>query len=239
MIKPDKANDSTGAFGNFISTLRNSINEKLRLYAAVFLYFIKSGNGKVFLGMLSILFIVAAWPVGLLTVISALISYFTGKRKNIIFKVSTDFFLSVTIGLAIISLLSIVLDISEGGISDEKIRSMEYSFINFYYGVKSIEHHLTLVVTIILVTALLVADYYFKSAHALSRFLLLKKILYRVTIVLLTITSFTFFSPSPPTKIAADYQDRMVKRYHALIKQEREEVAKYIAANAINTITSP
>jgi hypothetical protein len=220
-------------FGNSISTLRNLIKEKVQLQKAVFLYFIKSGSGIIFLTMLSIVFIVAAWPIGPLTLISALICYLTGKRKGVVFKVSTEFFFSVTIGLAILSVLLIVFDIAQGGISDEKIRSIEYAFINFYSDVKSIEHHLTIVVTIIIIAALLAIDYYLKSAHALSRFLLAKKILSRIIVILLTITSFTFFSPSIPNKIINDYQDGMVKQYRALLRQEKEEVAKYIAAEML------
>jgi hypothetical protein len=182
----------------------------------------------VFLAFLSfILFVfllLLGWPIAPLAFISAVAWYLTGKSKKLVFSAMHEIFLSVTIGLAFFGLFLVYIRIS--AVSEATLRACEQFFLDFYDGLKKLTDHLIFPVIVAIVTALLMVDRYFKRAHALNRFLALKKFASRLGLTLMVITSFTFFAPNPPGDIAKDFHDRVLNDYKVAL-------GKYKAADML------
>jgi hypothetical protein len=236
MANPGKQNDNSTEPGALTPPPNGASAETNMNYADRLIEKLSSisDGALVFIGVLLIFLTVMSWPVGLLAIGSAVIWYVCSKRENIFYKVAAHVFISVTIGLVFFALLTVVFNLSAPDNStDEEVRSTEYFLLNFYDMVKKLQESLTLVVTAGVVTILLIIDQYRQNTHSLKRFLLVKELISKLAIILLTITSFTFFSPQPPGHIAQDYHTRVEKRYRVLLRQKKGEVARYIAAKEI------
>jgi hypothetical protein len=117
--------------------------------------------------------------------------------------------------------------------SDRAALAAESFFLDAYDDLKKLLNHLTVISTIVIVAGLLMIDRYSKRAHAFNRFLSLKTFLSRLSLTLMTITTFTVFSPNPPGGVAEDFHARVVKDYRVLLRDREEALAKYVAADMI------
>lgn len=173
----------------------------------------------------------AGWPMGPLTFISALIWYISRKSKKIVFSALHEVFLSVTIGLGFFAIFLIYIKFS--GSSETQLRTTEQFFLDRYESLKKLTDNLTILITIAVITILLMVDRYLKRAHTLTRFLALKKFCSRLSLTLMTITAFTFFSPNPPGGIAQDFHNKILNDFQVALRQKKMAVAKYLAADMI------
>lgn len=170
--------------------------------------------------------------MGPVAVLSILIYRLCRKRENIILKIIAEILFPVTIGLAIVTLLLVVFNSWQEGVSDGKVRLVENSVFDIYDFVKGIKGFVG-TISIIIIAALFFIDYYYKNARAAIRFKYANTLLSRVFIILFTICSFTFFSSDPPGITTSDYQKRTVRYRDTLEKQEKQYRANYIAAERL------
>jgi len=235
MTNPGQTENDSNQHESDIPNAQKQVNAQKRPGMADKINEAKQGLWMMLGFIIIILFIVInlfGWPMVPLTLLSALVWYLSGKSQKLVFKAMHEVLLSVTIGLAIFSVFLLYVRFNMVA-SDRAALAAESFFLDAYDDLKKLLNHLTVISTIVIVTTLLIIDRYRKRAHAFNRFLSLKTFLSRLSLTLMTITTFTVFSPNPPGGIAQDFNDRVVKDYQVLLRDREEAVAKYVAAGMI------
>ena len=147
-----------------------------------------------------------------------------------------------TVGLALVTLTAVSLNLVRGAAKPAtatSLRALEFQPISFR---NYVDNRLSscLIFTSSLGIAIVISLWLpqLKTLAALDR---LRDVVTALYILLVTITSFTFFSQYPTTRLltsaTSDLSDRIgaeLHDYKVLRRQQRNEIAKYIAATVLN-----
>lgn len=195
-------------------------------------------------GCLAILFLGLAggviyytWPFCLLFIGVFVLYLLVEKKNNLIFKASKSILVPVLSGLGIVLALLLFLNIFKGFSSASSVVEIERKMLDLRLWTKawvniSFLHFLITILVLLGITMLI------PQLKGVSRFLKLYKNLQRLTIILATITSFTFFAQLPGDKLIKAEHASIVERYKTRLRESQKSVGEYIAAKTLEKAIS-
>lgn len=183
--------------------------------------------GLTILG-LGIFFIYSTWPFSILLVIGLIGLYLTSESKNLFSTVTRGVIAPVTWGLAIFALVYFIINLFNY-FDPSILHSYEQFVVDLRLKTKSwlnVSFPKLIAILVFLLGITFVIPYY-KPITAFSK---AYKVLQNFTIILATISSFSFFAQKPADNLVNIEHQSRVEQYNILLSEGRAEVGRYVAA---------
>jgi len=188
-------------------------------------------------GAFAVYFFVVTWPISLLLVACILGWWLTRRQESPWGKVAGETLAPVAVGLGLVSILLFVLNTFKFTLDPAWLRTSEMALIKARMELRGWTS-LKLPVFVAVIALLMVATYAFPKFRLVTRFFWLQKVASNTLLVLMTITTFTFFSQVPLERIAEREHKQAAERYRILIRQESDAVAEYLSVKTIEKATA-
>jgi hypothetical protein len=182
---------------------------------------------------LSIWLVKVTWPVWPFLVASLAGHAMAQMRReeSVLADACREVLLPVTAGLGILCGLMALLNTSALVISTRHLHDSEYALIRAHFWIaerlKMLDAPRTVAVLLFALT------WAIPRINFVSSFLTLKTAAQRISIVLMTVTTFTLFSQEPLENLVRGKQIENAKQYKLLVREEEGVVAQYLAARDI------
>jgi len=180
----------------------------------------------------TLFFVVVAWPVSPMLVACALGWWLARRRESPWRKVTRDMLLPVMVGLAALSVMLFVLNLSKLTLDPARLRAVEMFLVHLRMKLRGWTS-LKWPFFVAIVAALTAITYFFPKLRLVTRFFWVQSAVSKILLVLMTLTTFTFFSQVPLESMAAAEHERTVQRYHILLRQESDAVAQYLSYETV------
>jgi len=179
------------------------------------------------------------WPIFPILVLSIISWWLLKRHKSVWSNAVASVLFPVSIGLAILTLCLLVFNTLATTIEPAWLRAAEMTLIDLRMNLQGwiIFRWLGFVV---LLAVLLIVTYIVPQSKLVTRYLFLKRIFSSVLIVVITLTTFTFFSQHPLDGLVATEHQSMVERSNEnvrilrpLLREELNEVGRHLATKSL------
>jgi hypothetical protein len=176
------------------------------------------------------------WPVWTILAASAGGWWLVRKREDWWGRATATILASTSFGVATICALLFVFNAFKHTVEPRWVYELETTLVTLRIWIRQ-KTSLTLPSFVAVVTALVVLSYALPRLKAVSRFFTVRTWVSKTVVALVAATSFSFFSQVPLERFAVDAHERLldeyrwsIDRYRVLLREEWNEVGRYLAA---------
>lgn len=181
-------------------------------------------------------FLWLTWPVWTILVATTGAWWLVREREDWWGRASASILASTSFGVGTVCVLLFGFNAFKRTLEPRWLYDLESTLVTLRIWLRD-KTSLSLPTFVILVTGLVVMSYVLPRLKPVSRFFAVKSWISKIVVALIAATSFSFFSQVPLEQFAVDAHERLaadyrwrIDRYRVLLRQEWNEVGRYLAA---------